>query len=218
MNQKIELIECTKTFQGEGPNIGKKVILTRFKLCNKSCPYCDTKIKMRVSQEMIFSLESLQKIIDENKSGIMITGGEPTYNKNLKYTINMLNNLNYSFADVETNGYDIKTLLQNVDGFQNINFIISPKIFEEYDLAEFERLLEYLFNDRRIFFKLVVPDVLSKEILDLIQKHNYIDRTYLMPKGKTKKELEESYPYVLGLAEEYLTNITTRMHLTYDII
>lgn len=217
-DDKIELIECTNTFQGEGPDIGQRVVLCRFKHCNRICSYCDTLVKMRVQEEMEFSLSKLQNIINDTNCGLMVTGGEPTYDKNLDYTIKMLNELDYPVANVETNGYDIVNLLKKVDNFKNIKFIISPKVFNSNELEQFKKFFENVLEDKRIYFKIVVPDDYDSEIIQIINDYGYNDRTYLMPKGTNDKELQESYPYVLDLAEEFSVNITTRLHLNYQIV
>lgn len=224
MNEKIELIECVNTFQGEGPNLGRKTLLCRFKHCNlldekRPCKFCDTLVKMRVQEEMEFSLDKIQDIIIKKNSGIMITGGEPTYDKNLNQTLDMLNMLKYPFADVETNGYDIKSLIRHVDGFKNVFFMVSPKIFNEYDFLKFKSsLIKDEFNDIRVYFKIVTPDDYCEHIIELLDYYNYNEKTYLMPKGVNNEELEESYSSVLDLAEKYSMNITTRLHLNYQIV
>lgn len=221
----IELIECINTFQGEGPDVGQRMLLCRFKYCNlveekRPCNFCDTLVKMRVQEEMSFSLDKLQEIINKNNSGIMITGGEPTYGKNLQCTLDILNKLNYKVANIETNGYNIKDLIKYSDGFKNIKFIISPKIFNENDFKLFndENLLGNILQDMRVYFKIVAPDLYSEQIISKLNDYNYNDKTFLMPKGVSDEELEKSYPYVLDLAEKYSMNITTRLHLNYNII
>lgn len=219
-NETIELIECINTYQGEGPDVGQRMVLCRFKLCNKKppCKWCDTLVKMRMQEEMEFSLFKLQNIINEHNCGIMITGGEPTYDKNLDYTIKMLNKLEYPIANVETNGYDIVNLLKKVDNFKNIKFIISPKVFNDNELEQFKKFFENVLQDKRVYFKVVVPDDYDSQIIQLISNYGYNDKTYLMPKGVNNGELERSYPYVLDLAEEFSVNITTRLHLNYQIV
>lgn len=216
-NKKIELIECINTFQGEGPDIGSRSLLCRFKLCNKKCPWCDTALKMRVQEELEFSLNKIQKIIDEKNCGLMITGGEPTYDKNLNYTIDLLNNIQFPFASVETNGYNIVELMKNVNGFKNIKFIVSPKVFNDKDFNDFKIIFNDILKDERIFFKIVVPDVYDSRVVQLLDEMGYNDKTYLMPKGVTNEKLQNSYSRVLDLAEEFSVNITTRLHLMYNI-
>lgn len=221
--ENVELIECINTYQGEGPDVGLRMLLCRFKKCNllddkSPCKYCDTLVKMRVQEEMDFSLSKLQDIIDKKNCGIMITGGEPTYDKNLDYTINMLNRLNFPIANVETNGYDIVNLIQKIDGFKNIKFVISPKIFNNDDLIGFKKLLKQNLDDFRVYFKIVTPDDYCEQIVESLNYYEFNDKTFLMPKGVNNDELEKSYPYVLDLAEKYSVNITTRLHLNYQIV
>jgi len=45
MKEKVKLIEVFTSFQGEGPDTGRSMLILRFKRCNrtsegKSCPFC----------------------------------------------------------------------------------------------------------------------------------------------------------------------------------
>ena len=97
----VMLIESIFTFQGEGPDVGKPMQLLRFKRCNNSCPWCDTQVKMRVFQESEHSLRSIQEVINDKNCGMLITGGEPTFNLNLNQTISLINEVTAPLYNVE---------------------------------------------------------------------------------------------------------------------
>ena len=114
MNEEVRLIENFVSWQGEGPDSGRAMIILRFKSCNLKCPWCDTSVKMRISAEAPYKLSDIQCTINKTNAGILVTGGEPTVDRHIKETIMLLNELEYPIANVETNGYDLPYLLKNI--------------------------------------------------------------------------------------------------------
>ena len=226
----IELIECFKTWQGEGPNTGSKMLLTRFQKCQLRCPFCDTMIKMTSCIPATYKADSLNKIVVENQLGLMITGGEPTMpGQNIDSTIFMLNNFDYSMANVETNGGWLLKLLEKIDSknLPKIKIMWSPKFLNhplfESNLALF-REIEKVY-EKLIYFKLVINEddssanmTLTRTFLDLIASRVRGDHIYLMPMGQNIMEMEENAKTVFDLAELYSTNVSTRMHLIYNFV
>ncbi len=51
MQNIVRAIEVFITYQGEGPDSGQRMLLVRYKRCNRNCPWCDTEVKMRISHE-----------------------------------------------------------------------------------------------------------------------------------------------------------------------
>ena len=212
---KIKLIECITTWQGEGPDTGKYMLLCRFKKCQMNCPFCDTMVQMNNSVEGEYSLEHMQKAIDDIAGGLMITGGEPTLYLNEVNTL--LTNLKYSVANIETNGYKLKELMLQTPEDLNVKFIFSPKHkLKQDDIWHFR-------NDKRIYYKFVIDRLdtdkfsMHRQSLDMLMKH-YANMTnvFLMPKGITPQELKHNSKIVFDLAEQYKCNISTRMHLIYN--
>lgn len=218
--EKVKLIECIKSWQGEGPDIGIAMLLCRFKYCNKCCSFCDTLTKMRISQESEYELKNLQYQINTDILGLMITGGEPTLEKHFYDTVNLLNNLNYQIANVESNGYNLENLIKVTNQSKNIHYIYSPKIFSEEDL-EIEinntiNLLKY----HNCFIKIVYQNNdLINEYIEWVsyQKKSY-NKIWIMPEGKNKEELIKNSGKVFDICEEYNFNFTSRDHIIYDFI
>jgi len=220
MKEEVKLIECITTWQGEGPDSGNYMLLARFKKCQLSCSYCDTKVRMRNSVNGIFKFNDLQKAIDRIAGGLLITGGEPTlYNNDVA---NMLINLHYSIANVETNGYKLGELALQIPRDLNVKFIHSPKIDikNQYDPIE-----DYILNDERIYIKLVIDkfdlaiDSLNQQfLLKLIIAGFPTHKIYLMPKGISFNELRGNSAVVFDIAEKYKCNISSRLHLIYNFI
>jgi organic radical activating enzyme len=215
----VKGIECINTFQGEGPDVGKRMLLFRFKYCNKVCPWCDTVVKMRVQQEAEYKIRDLQEIVSREKVGLLITGGEPTLDRHFEETVALLKYLKYSVANVETNGYDLIDLIDKVGQLENIHYIYSPKIFKVSDLeAEIERT-EKLKKYENVYIKLVYED---REFIDLyigfLQELNINNRIYLMPEGTIRDDLIKNSPRVFDMAEKYKFNFSTRSHIIYGFV
>jgi len=217
--ESVNLIECINTWQGEGIDTGQRMLLCRFKYCDRHCSWCDTLVKMRAEQELEMPLSKLQDILDEQRTGLMITGGEPTYSNQLKQTITMLNDLTYPVANVETNGLDLLELIKEVDPGKNIHYSYSPKIFNDNDYDEALALSEILASNPKVFMKLVYAnEEIVYDFLKVVVKVFPSNRIYLMPNGKNKETMFSNAQCVFDKAEEFKTNVSSRMHLVYDFV
>ena len=225
-NKSVKLIECFNSYQGEGPDSGRSMLILRFKKCNLNCKWCDTKVKMRIGVEARYSLRKIQSEIDRTKCGILITGGEPTFSTNLEGTVLLLNELSYSIANVETNGYKLYELISQCDPEKNIHFMYSPKIFNSEDLENVKYTTEELAKSfaKDWFIKIVYED--RKEIiayLDWLEKEDFdgvLDQSkiWLMPEGSTKKALIANSGAVFDACEKYGFNFSSRDHIIFGFI
>lgn len=221
----FNFIECIETWQGEGPDTGKRMLLVRFKECNLRCPFCDTTVKMRVTPPASYTLNQLQSIIDEQKCGLMITGGEPTFGDQLQQTINLLSNLNYPYANVETNGYKLHQLISEVLPEKRVKYMFSPKIFSEKMLNTNFGMFQTC-NGRNLYLKIVISeeeykkDSLVRKFIEKVidYRPESINNIYLMPMGITRKELLENSGMVFDMCEEYKINFSSRQHIIYSFI
>jgi len=219
----IKLIEVCNTWQGEGPDCGRQMLLVRFKHCNLACSYCDTMIKMKQSAEGSYTIDELNKFILKTK-GIMITGGEPTFEPNYTSTIKMLKYLDYQIANIETNGNQIIRLLSDVSKIQNFNpskrikIIYSPKVFNQNSLVNELGKISDIISDPKVFLKIVpttesIP--LIEQVSSMIKDRSKI---YLMPLGSNLEEIAENWVTTIDLADKYNLNITPRMHISYNFV
>lgn len=212
----IDAIECFATYQGEALFAGKRVVLIRFKTCDRDCWYCDTKDKIKYYEEGVYKLENIQKLLDIEHASLLITGGEPTFDKNFHQTILLLNELKYPEAYIETNGYKLQDLYQYVKNNKNIYFVYSPKIFNDKDL----------FGDPTdTFMNLIGRNLIIKVLYDgtnpFVEKYlnkiiKYRDSIYLQPVGSTKEDVIKNMKVVLETADKYKFNISSRLHLVHD--
>jgi organic radical activating enzyme len=222
---KVKLIENILSWQGEGPDSGRLMLILRHPLCNrvcagKACSFCDTVVKMRILQPAEYNLKDIQAVIDRTGCGIMITGGEPTFEEQLTVTELMLTRLRYSVANIETNGYNLEKLIGDIKK-KNVKFIWSPKIFSEEELNENLALANKVLLDKRVYVKMVVEanhvhQHLVEEFLRLHQ--NEKERIYLMPEGKDYQELYNNSMATFDLAEKYSVNFSSRNHLVFGFV
>jgi organic radical activating enzyme len=223
MKKKIKAIECIQTWQGEGVDVGKRMLLIRFKYCDRverkmACNWCDTLVKMRVSPEAEYSLKEVQEILNDQKCGLMITGGEPTWDAHINDAALLLKELDYPFANVETNGYRLK-ILYKITNNDRTNYVFSPKMFEANEVDDAVNLVKWTVKRPNIYIKVVYYE--SRENFNFMEKISQMginDRIYLMPQGCNRDELLKNTPFVLDAAEKFKVNISTRMHLMFDFI
>ena len=222
----VKLIENFRSFQGEGPDCGKSMLILRFKYCNRveyadsnPCEYCDTLLKMRISTETTSTLNEIQETINKSSCGTLISGGEPTFDNQFEQTLILLNELDYPISNVETNGYNLKGLLEKTNCNKNVKFIYSPKFFTAEELNKEIELTNKVYNDNRVYIKVVGED---NEFINLYLKHvrdlNINNKTYIMPQGKNKDELIKNATHCFDLAEEFNMNFSSRDHIIYEFI
>lgn len=226
--RSIRIIESFQSFQGEGPDVGKKMLFIRFKRCNRSgikgelggCPWCDTQVKMRISNEFDFPIKEIQDIVDEFNVNICITGGEPTYSLNLSQTIDIINNVKANLFNVETNGFDLVNLIKGVNKNKNVKYIMSPKLFSENDYNFYVNLVNEIKDNEKVYIKVVYEETeFVIKFLDFLKENNFSTyRLYLMPEGKSKEELLNHSPIVFDACEKYSANFSSREHIIYNFI
>ena len=225
----IELIECIKTWQGEGPDSGQKMLLIRFKECQLKCWFCDTMIKMNNCIPGVFNLDQIKTIVEENKIGLMITGGEPTHPDNISETAAMLNGINYSVANVETNGGWLLDLIKLVKPNKKIKYIYSPKFLNkplfEKNVDLISDFVPFINNfPDTIYYKLVINNgdkhqgTFTHRYLAELSSKIDPSNIFLMPMGITIQEMKDSAETLFELAEKFGVNITSRSHLVFDYV
>lgn len=233
MSDSVKLIECFRTFQGEGPDAGRAVLLLRFKRCNMKCHFCDTQVKMRISNEGVYQYHTLQKQLSEFRLGLLITGGEPTFLNQFHDTLKLLTNLKYNMANVETNGTGLLAMLSSRDWENtNVKFIYSPKVLNSSTQYKSYRLTDQILTHPNVYIK--IPYIqngfcdtycqwLSSEISALehaaLVSHGQLDnKVWLMPVGCDLNEQIESSATVMDACEKYKFNFSGRLHTMYNFI
>jgi 7-carboxy-7-deazaguanine synthase len=221
--KSVKLIENFVSWQGEGPDSGRRMIILRFKTCNLKCPWCDTSVKMRISSEAPHSLEDIQKTIYDRNAGIMVTGGEPTVGRHYDEALTLLSDLDYPIANVESNGFNLVQLIKEVPKSKLIHFMYSPKIFNAGDTDRAIELTEELLEYDNVYFKIVYEDDAHVKyycvwLSDKIRQKKWGHRVWLMPEGVTRADLIKNASIVFDAAEIYNFNFSSRNHLIYGFI
>lgn len=218
----VKLIENFQSYQGEGPDMGRAMIILRFKTCNLNCPWCDTSVKMRISAEAPHKLSDIQQVIKDTRSGILVTGGEPTVPKHIDDAICLLNRLDYPIANVESNGYNLETLIKSSDVSKYIHFIFSPKIFNSKDYDWVIKKSESLLDFDNVFFKIVYEDnSLLNNYCNWLSNNIGLSKSnavWLMPEGKTRADLLRNSEKVFDACEKYRFNFSSRSHVIYGFV
>lgn len=223
--KNIKLIELMNTWQGEGPNTGRQMLIARFKHCSMKCPYCDTWIKMKTSIEGLYSIDDINLALSKTR-GLMLTGGEPTLEnesgeiKNLTNTLLMIEHCDYQVANIETNGFAIEILLNNmaIKKDKIVKIMYSPKIFSEKDYKLGIQKVKDVISHPCVYLKIVadkteLTEQFIKEVASFTDSRSKI---YLMPLGVTPEEIASNWVYCIDLADECNLNISTRMHIVHS--
>lgn len=106
-----ELVEIFESLQGEGRNMGRPCVFVRFAGCNLKCPWCDTDVTKRFSASLG---ELLAELGQYKAKSVILTGGEPTMQKEMPELVAALKKAGY-WIGVETNGTNDADWLGFVD-------------------------------------------------------------------------------------------------------
>jgi organic radical activating enzyme len=228
MEKSVKIIENFVSWQGEGPDSGRRMIILRFKTCNKKCPWCDTSVKMRITAEAPHLLSDIQDSIYLSQAGIMITGGEPTVDRHYSECLSLLNELVYPLANVESNGYKLDKLIQEVDPNKPVHYIFSPKIFTDDDYDTALDLSNKFVRNPNVFFKLVYDGskIMDEFMLQLdelfsVQSSSQFlnsQKVWVMPEGTTAANLIMNSSKVFDICEKYNFNFSSRNHIIYGFV
>lgn len=219
--KKIKIIENFISWQGESVDAGKRMLFLRYKFCNRNCNFCDSQVRMRITNEFEISINEIQDLIDKFEINMCITGGEPTIDVNLQSTIDIINKVKCNLFNVETNGFQLEKLIKEVNPKKNITYVLSPKLFTQDDYTFYSDLVDKIKDNDKVIIKLVTEDrpMIHNFLNYLIGGCQFnMNKVWCMPEGKTRDELLSHSPFVLDMAERYKTNFSSREHIIYNFI
>ncbi len=102
----MNVMEIYRSVQGEGTLMGVPTTFVRFFACNLRCSWCDTKYSWSVREggtwESITAQEVAERVQALGARHIVLTGGEPTLQKELTSLARLLKDQGYHLT-VETN-------------------------------------------------------------------------------------------------------------------
>ena len=100
---KLPVLECFYSIQGEGAHSGKPAFFIRLAGCNVNCHWCDVKESWSVDDEQYVSINQIMNKVKKVKTNfVVITGGEPLLH-NLDLLTKELKKLNKKIH-LETSG------------------------------------------------------------------------------------------------------------------
>ena len=225
---KAPIVEVFKSIQGEGKGLGKPSIFVRFFGCSLRCRFqgktCDTPYAVSQEEDKAYLMTSLElaKVIMKFKlRNIVYTGGEPTlYQDFIVETISILNSKSEDyFHEVETNAtIPLGILFEgHIDRFNmSVKLKSSNQLNEQFDKKRINYEAINTFPNYG-YFKFVVSDENDiKEILKLHKKFPQFE-VYLMPQGKTRKDIIKNSPAVIDICMKYGFTFSPREHIIiYD--
>lgn len=102
----MNVMEIYRSIQGEGTLMGVPTTFVRFFACNLRCSWCDTKYSWSVREggtwESLTPEEVVQRVEALGAHHVVLTGGEPTLQKELSQLAQLLKDDQYHLT-VETN-------------------------------------------------------------------------------------------------------------------
>jgi organic radical activating enzyme len=132
---KLFVTSIFYTLQGEGPYRGEPAIFVRLAKCNLACSFCDTyfdggdwlsfeQLEDRIINAAADYFNGVVPEWFQSKVGLVITGGEPMLQKNLKPFIERIED-SFAWVQIESNG----TVWQELPEFTTL--VCSPKCSEK---------------------------------------------------------------------------------------
>ena len=99
---KLKINEIYHSIQGESTFTGLPCIFIRLTYCNLRCSYCDSEYTFYEGYDMTIK-EIMNKIKNYSSNLVLVTGGEPLFQKNCIELLNTLINKKYNVL-LETSG------------------------------------------------------------------------------------------------------------------
>jgi 7-carboxy-7-deazaguanine synthase len=238
MDSKVFVAEIFKSFQGEGPFIGRPCIFVRFFGCNQNCKWCDSKYATKFDEAIKqstdikqYEYQELKSILENYNLPVVFTGGEPLLQKEFLQKIDLAD------VEIETNG-SLDLLYLNPEW--NIN--ISPKLSNSGNPITSNYLNNLVKNiveasvifQSRLSLKFVVDceNEMSNDIIEITQFLKKIEmyfndnvpgysskfvykNIYLMPMGTNEEQIKKGIITLSESSEDipFQFKISPRLHV-----
>jgi 7-carboxy-7-deazaguanine synthase len=227
----MRIVEEFYTLQGEGKFLGVPSYFIRTTGCNLRCAWknpagditlCDTPYtSWKPEKGDNFNIDKfIQDNGDKPFNHIVITGGEPTMQRDIAQIVNKLQEYKYDIT-IETNG----TIY--VPGIKNVFLSISPKLKNSYAQTggveknmhtknnHFINTIKQWMVDNDYQIKFVYNDVSDlDEILDIKEQIGApANKIYLMPQGISTEQFKYKEKQMFEICKEYGFNYSPRMHV-----
>lgn len=164
--------------------------------CNFNCDYCYNKT-LKVAEDKLFDNEILPKLLNRREfvDHVVLSGGEPTIDKNFDYIIDTLYKNGFKIG-LHTNGSNPDKVINNIDKIEYLGIDIKTS-FDKYDIVagtkvdvdSVKKTIEFVIKSGKQYeFRttLFPRDVNENDVLSIAQ--------YLKEIGANKYHLQQFYP------------------------
>ena len=188
----MNVMEIYRSVQGEGTLMGVPTTFVRFFACNLRCSWCDTKYSWSLREggtwESLPALEVAARIQALGARHVVLTGGEPTLQKELAQLAHLLKDQEYHLT-VETNTTIFPAAVAPLIDLWSL----SPKLssagesYLRYPIIE--RFLEELRPDQQQWKFVIRDDIDEQALRSLLSRYSiFAERrlpVILQPEGNT---------------------------------
>jgi organic radical activating enzyme len=221
----LQVNEVFRSFQGEGPSMGRAAVFLRLANCNLSCSWCDTRYSWDWAQfdpaderheiELSDLTKQLMAELREVRL-LIITGGEPLLQQPalIQLVVLLREHMPSLRVEIETNG----TISPSSSFSELINlFVVSPKLANSKQ-AENRRLrpsaLTSFPMDRAVLKFVVTGAQDLSEIAQVREIANFPpNRTWIMPEGTTSEGIVRGLRALIAPAGHLGYNVSPRLHI-----
>lgn len=213
------------TIQGEGPAAGRAAAFIRLAGCNLSCSWCDSRFTWEPGHEsVLLAAHEIAALVDETGASLVVlTGGEPLLQQGQPAWIELLVYLRARGVTLhlETNG----TLAPSTHTERFVSLaVVSPKLG---NAGPHRGHQDSTIRDEWVALAqtVVAPcEVHAKFVCETAEEVNRVAlwatmvgwppaRTWVMPQGKTRDELDPLWPMIATAAAQLGINATHRLHV-----
>ena len=230
-NQKdtITYSEIFHSIQGEGSFMGIPSIFFRTSGCNLRCHWCDTPYtSFQPENKKIEILEAADLITAYDCKYVVITGGEPLIQPDKILSLCTLLTQRDRHITIETNGTkyvkgigvfcDLMSISPKLsDSGPKIEQVKTDRWIKKHDKDRLDiGTLSKLINNTSCQFKFVVSNEVHIDEIEALQTilPNLSDNLiYLMPEGRTAKEIQDKQEFVVNTCIEKGWNYSDRLHV-----
>jgi 7-carboxy-7-deazaguanine synthase len=215
----VFVTEVFYSFQGEGVNAGQPRVFVRLATnCPLSCCFCDSKYAREESRLLTSDDISLMR----NHPLIVFTGNEPLFGNGPRYIDYIINEVNPSFIEIETNGTCIPSTIDHLVNKVTL-WTISPKNpkFQTKEVDTAPCLLSYLISRGYANYavKFVYNDADDDNfILSIVKGFDVPNfKVWIMPRGENRDVYLKHLPLAWEFALKHRFNLSPRLHIeTFD--
>jgi len=188
----LNINEIYKSIQGEGFLVGSPCVFVRIQGCNIRCPWCDQPSSLSFVDRRMTIEDVMENISKYRCKHVVITGGEPFTEDNIKHLCALLLKENY-LVQIESN---CTIWIEGMhELLPRIYLSCSPK--EEAGFKIDERFLEFI-NE----LKFVVDERFDASVLEKKEFKPFVEKgaVILQPENNRKEMIEKA----INIQDEFL--------------